>query len=406
MIYQYYQAQADFNALSRGFAGFAASWLGQSWTRLPGMEGGRRLAAAGELIARTGITHERPPYGIHEVQSGNRVVAVTEEVVHATPFCTLLRFAKENSAGQPKLLVVAPMSGHFATLLRGTVRTLLADNDVYLTDWHNARDVPTAAGSFGLDESISHVMQFLEVLGPGAHVLAVCQPAVPVLAAVSLMAQANSPDQPRSMILMAGPIDTRVSPTKVNQLANQHPIEWFEKNLIGSVPYRYRGGGRRVYPGFMQLMAFMAMNMERHTKAHRDYYENLVHGDQAAVDTHRKFYDEYMAVMDLPAEFFLQTVAAIFQRHDLPLGRLMWRGHKVEPAAIRRTALFAIEGEMDDICAIGQTMASLDLCVGLRPSMKRYHLQTGVGHYGTFSGRRWASEIYPRVRSMIQAHAA
>ena len=328
-----------------------------------------------------------------------------EEVVDQTPFATLTRFAKEGVEGQPKMLVVAPMSGHFATLLRGTVRTLLPDNDVHITNWHNARDVPLSAGRFDLDDCIAHMMRVIEVLGPNTHVLAVCQPAVPVLAAVSLLAQAGSRAQPRSMTLMAGPIDTRINPTKVNELANDKPIEWFRRNLIGTVPYGHGGAGRRVYPGFMQLTAFIAMNADRHMKAYLNHHEDLVQGRTAEAETHRRFYDEYNAVMDLPAEFYLETVEKVFQTHELPLGRLHWRGQKVDPRAIRRTALFAVEGELDDICSIGQTMAALDLCVGLRPSMKRYHLQTGVGHYGVFNGRRWRTEIYPRVRTMIQAHS-
>jgi poly(3-hydroxybutyrate) depolymerase len=330
-------------------------------------------------------------------------VAIREEVVQSTPFGSLLHFAKDSRAVQPKVLVVAPLSGHFSTLLRGTVRTMLLDNDVYLTDWHNARDVPVAAGSFGLDDFVDHVIAWLEVLGPGSHVMAVCQPTVAVLAAVAVMAQTNNPAQPRSMTLMAGPIDTRLNPTKVNELAKQHPIEWFERELIATVPWRYAGAGRLVYPGFLQLTAFMAMNLDRHVKAHRTYFDNIVDGNDAAVAAHRTFYDEYLAVMDLPAEFYLQTIARVFQEHDLPRGALTWRGNKVEPGAIRRTALFTVEGELDDICAVGQTMAALDLCTGLRPSMKRHHLQTGVGHYGVFNGKRWSGEIYPQVREMIQS---
>jgi len=241
-------------------------------------------------------------------------------------------------------------------------------------------------------------------VGPGSHVIAVCQPAVAVLAAVSIMAQSNNRAQPRSMTLMAGPIDTRLSPTKVNKLAKEHSIEWFEKNLIGSVPFRYRGARRRVYPGFMQLTAFVSMNVDRHVRAHLEQFKNLVKGDGDSVSAHRKFYDEYLAVMDLPAEFFLQTVKKVFQDHDLPRGELTFRHRPVEPAAIRRTALFTVEGELDDICAIGQTMAALDLCKNLKPSMKRHHLQTGVGHYGVFNGKRWANEIYPQVREFVQAH--
>ncbi len=391
MFYQMYQAQSDIAGPVRAAAELWSGWLGRQAAGLAGPDVlRRRLAASFEVAAHSVMTHVRPDFGIAEVRVGNRTVAVREEIVQATPFASLLHFAKDTKVRQPKLLVVAPMSGHFATLLRGTVRTLLSENDVYVTDWHNARDVPLAEGVFDLDDFTDHVIRFLEVLGPGSHVMAVCQPTVSVLAAVAVMAQANNPAQPRSMTLMAGPIDTRINPTVVNRLAKEHGIDWFEKNLISTVPARYAGAGRLVYPGFVQLMAFMSMNRERHEKAYRDFFENLVEGNEEKVLAHRRFYDEYLAVMDLPAEFYLQTIAKVFQEHDLPLGRLTYRGQAVEPAAIRRTALFTVEGEMDDICAIGQTMAALELCTGLHPAMKRHHLQTGVGHYGVFNGRRWA----------------
>ena len=405
MIYQAFEAQAALTRQAKAMSRMTSLWLNAFWPQENRPLPVAQLAATCEMIATGGITHDCPPFNITSSPYGNREVDVHEEVVDQTPFATLTRFAKEGVEGQPKMLVVAPMSGHFATLLRGTVRTLLPDNDVHITNWHNARDVPLSAGRFDLDDCIAHIMRFIEVLGPNTHVLAVCQPAVPVLAAVSLLAQAGSRAQPRSMTLMAGPIDTRINPTKVNELANDKPIEWFRRNLIGTVPYGHGGAGRRVYPGFMQLTAFIAMNADRHMKAYLNHHEDLVQGRTAEAETHRRFYDEYNAVMDLPAEFYLETVEKVFQTHELPLGRLHWRGQKVDPRAIRRTALFAVEGELDDICSIGQTMAALDLCVGLRPSMKRYHLQTGVGHYGVFNGRRWRTEIYPRVRTMIQAHS-
>jgi poly(3-hydroxybutyrate) depolymerase len=300
------------------------------------------------------------------------------------------------------VLVVAPMSGHFATLLRGTVQVLLPDHDVYITDWKNAREIPLSEGIFGLDEFIDHLIRFLEVMGPGSHMIAVCQPAVPALAAAAVMAEAQNRAQPRSLTLMAGPIDTRINPTKVNELATSRPISWFERKLIGCVPWRYHGAGRRVYPGFLQLSAFVSMNLDRHIAAHLGQFQSLVGGDMAAAEAHRRFYSEYAAVMDLPADFYLQTVQRVFQDHDLPLGRLTWRGRKIRPELIRRTALLTVEGERDDICAVGQTMAALDLCSGVRVNMKGHHLQTGVGHYGVFSGSRWAREVYPKVRQMIQ----
>ena len=279
---------------------------------------------------------------------------------------------------------------------------LLPDHDVYITDWKNARDIPLSAGVFGFDEFVDHLIRFMEVMGEGSHMIAVCQPAVAGLAATAVMAEAGNRAQPRSLTLMAGPIDTRQNPTKVNELAKSRSIEWFEKNLIASVPWRFKGAFRRVYPGFLQLTAFMSMNLDRHINAHISQFHALAGGDVVAAEAHKKFYDEYGAVMDLPAEFYLETVQRVFQDHDLPLGKLTWHGQKVRPEAIRRTALLTVEGERDDICAIGQTMAALDLCTGLRISQKRHHLQTGVGHYGVFSGSRWAREVYPKVRAMIE----
>jgi poly(3-hydroxybutyrate) depolymerase len=404
MIYHLYQANMDLLDPIRLVSKSTSQFMRKPW---PGTEHNftaKVVASALELISDTGTTHRRPSFEIDTIRVGNRLVEVREEAAFVTPFGTLLHFAKDSTVRQPKILLVAPMSGHFATLLRGTVKVLLQDHDVYITDWHNARDVPLKDGVFGFDDYTDHVIRFLEVLGPGSHVIAVCQPAVAVLAAVSIMAQSNNRAQPRSMTLMAGPIDTRLSPTKVNKLAKEHSIDWFEKNLIGSVPFRYRGARRRVYPGFMQLTAFVSMNLDRHVRAHLDQFKNLVKGDGDSVTMHRKFYNEYLAVMDLPAEFFLQTVKKVFQDHDLPRGALTFRHRPVEPAAIRRTALFTVEGELDDICAIGQTMAALDLCKNLRPSMKRHHLQTGVGHYGVFNGKRWANEIYPQVREFVQAN--
>ena len=304
---------------------------------------------------------------------------------------------------QPRVLLVAPLSGHFSTLLRDTVRTMLPEHDVYITDWHNVRDVNLSHGCFGLDDYVEHVIRFLEAMGPPAHVVAVCQPCVQVLAAAAVMAQTNNPAQPRSMTLMAGPIDARINPTKVNNLANSRSIEWFELNLIASVPLRYGGAFRRVYPGFVQLAAFMSMNIERHLKAHRDLFDHLAKGDHDKAQVTKAFYDEYFAVLDLTAEFYLETVHRVFQEHALPSGRLEWRGQRVEPRAIKRTMLLTVEGERDDICAVGQTAAAHQLCSGLRPYLKRHHLQPGVGHYGVFSGNRWASQIYPLVKNVILA---
>jgi poly(3-hydroxybutyrate) depolymerase len=299
------------------------------------------------------------------------------------------------------VLIVAPMSGHFATLLRDTVRTMAAEHDVYVTDWHSARDVPLMAGRFGLDEYTEHLMRFLRAMGPGSHLMAICQPCVAALAATALMSEDDDDATPASLTLMAGPIDCRVSPTAVNALATAKSIEWFEHNLITHVPLPLRGAGRRVYPGFVQVGAFMGMNRQRHIDAFRNYYQGLVDDEPEVTEPIRRFYEEYLAVSDLPAEFYLETVKLVFQEYALPLGELSWRGRKVDPTAIRRTALLTIEGERDDICAPGQTLAAQDLCSKLRPYMRTHTVQAGVGHYGVFSGRRWQQQIYPMVRDVI-----
>jgi polyhydroxyalkanoate depolymerase len=401
MIYLTYQALSDLMAPVRAASSAYLSALETPWGA-PFAEGfGRNLAAAHELIARAGLTHHRPEFGIPHVSVNGTEVDVIEESALVTPFGTLLHFRKDTPVAQPRVLVVAPLSGHFSTLLRGTVQTLLPENDVYITDWHNARDVSLAHGDFGLDEYTDHIIRFLEVMGPGSHLLAVCQPCVSALAATAVMAQQDHPAQPRSLTLMAGPIDTRINPTKVNELASSRPIGWFERNLIATVPPRFEGAGRRVYPGFVQLSAFMSMNLERHVKAHADLYQHLVDGEHEKAEATRTFYDEYFAVLDLTAEFYLETVREVFQEHALPLGRMRWHGEMVDPKAIRRTALLTVEGEKDDICALGQTLAAHELCTSLRPYRKKHHMQAGVGHYGVFSGKRWQHQIYPIVRNVI-----
>ena len=401
MLYQAYQAHTDIMVPVRQLAGAVARSVTERLNGSARPTVLSNLTAAYELIARAGLTHARPPYGIDSIVVGNCEVAVTEEVADTTPFGTLLHFRKDTVSPQPRVLLVAPLSGHFATLLRATVRTMLPEHDVFITDWHNARDVSLEDGRFGFDDYIGHLIRFLETIGPGAHIMAVCQPCVAVLVAASVMAQADNPAQPRSMTLMAGPIDTRVNPTKVNELAKSKPIDWFERHLIARVPYRYGGGGRHVYPGFVQLAAFMSMNIERHLKAHRELYENLAKGENVKAAQTKAFYDEYFAVLDLSAEFYLETVRLVFQDHALPLGALTYQNHKVEPRAIRRTALFTVEGERDDICAVGQTLAAHDLCSSLRPYRKRHHMQAGVGHYGVFSGKTWQNQIYPMVKNVI-----
>ncbi|MGY1669416.1 polyhydroxyalkanoate depolymerase [Geodermatophilus sp. SYSU D00710] len=361
----------------------------------------RHARAACEILAKARPTHDRPAYGITTVRVAGRDADVVERPTMTTPFGTLLHFAKPDIHGQPRVLVVGPMSGHFTTLIRPTIRTLLADHDVHVMDWHNARDIPVEHGRFGLDEYIEHVVLALKTLGPGAHVVAVCQPAVPVLAAVALLAADDDPAQPASLTLMAGPIDTRVNPNRVNTAAATKPIEWFERRLIDTVPRRYAGAGRRVYPGVVQLAAFMSMNPRRHLGAHARMYRDLVAGNAAAAAATQAFYEEYGAVMDVPAEFYLETVDRIFMRHLLATGRLTWRGRPVDPGAIRRTALLTVEGANDDICSPGQTEAAHALCTGIPAERKRHHLQHGVGHYGVFSGSRWESEVYPVLQGFI-----
>jgi len=402
MLYQAYQAHSDIMIPVRNWAGTALRTLGQPLMGIADNAVLRNLTAAYELIARAGLTHARPAFGIVSVTVGNRELAVHEHAALTTPFGTLLHFKKDVDTPQPRVLLVAPLSGHFATLLRGTVRTMLPEHDVYITDWHNVRDVPFMHGRFGFDDYIAHLIR-LEALGPGAHVVAVCQPCVAVLVATAVMAQAGNAAQPRSMTLMAGPIDTRVNPTKVNALANSRPIEWFEQKLIATVPRRYPGAFRRVYPGFVQLAAFMSMNVERHLKAHRELYDHLAKGEHEKAHVTKAFYDEYFAVLDLTAEFYLETVRLVFQECALPTGKLEWQGERVEPRAIKRTMLLTVEGERDDICAVGQTAAAHDLCTGLRPYLKRHHMQAGVGHYGVFSGNRWTNQIYPLLKNVILA---
>ncbi len=360
------------------------------------------MEAGGELLRLAGLTHQRPPFAINEVRIDGVACPVEEVTTARTPFCTLLHFRKAGARPQPKVLLVAPLSGHFATLLRGTVRTLLPDHEVYITDWHNIRDVPQTEGSFGLDAFVDHLLEFLRLLGPASHVVAVCQPCVAALAAVALLAEDGDPCCPASMTLMAGPIDTRVNPTRVNDLAKKHPLPWFRSNLIHPIPQGHGGAGQLVYPGFLQLYSFMSMNPQRHQQAFVDLLCHRLRGEVDEAQAISDFYEEYFAVMDLPAEFFLETVATVFQTHDLPRGELHWRGRRVNPAAIRRTALLTIEGERDDICSVGQTMAAQDLCTGLRAYRKLHHLQPGAGHYGVFSGRRWETRIYPVLREFIQ----
>lgn len=378
-----------------------APWASGPWAR--------RVFALNQTLLSARLTHERPSYAIGQVLSGNRMVPVREEVALDLPFGRLLHFAKgrpgEALPPQPRMLVVAPLSGHYATLLRGTIETLLRDHDVYVTDWTNARDIPLSAGQFGLDDYIEYVIRALQRLGPGANVLAVCQPCVPTLAAVAVMAMDKDPCQPRTMTLMGGPVDARVAPTVVNVLAAAHSVDWFRANLIQSVPEPWKGHGRRVYPGYLQLTAFMSMNLGRHFDQFRKLYQAAADGDTEEAEKIREFYAEYFAVLDMTEEFYIETVDKVFQQALLARGELDYRGRRVDCGAIRRTALLTVEGERDDICAVGQTAAAHLLCSSLRPHLKRHHLQPGVGHYGVFSGSKWERQIYPQVRNLVLAMA-
>jgi len=402
MLYGAYQTHADLLSPSR----LAAQFLGKAlWRDNADRSISRRIAAAMEVYSRMRLTHTRPDYGIRSVEVDGQPVEVHEEVALVAPFGTLLHFRKNTKAVQPPVLLAAPLSGHFATLLRETVRTLLRDHDVYLTDWHNARDVPLWQGGFGLDDYTLQIVDFLAAVGPGVHLVAVCQPCVAALAATALMSEDDHPATPRSLTLMAGPVDCRVNPTLVNRLATDRPIEWFERNLISAVPWPHAGAMRRVYPGFLQLTAFMSMNPDRHKQQFVKLYEHLVEGRLEQAETIRAFYDEYLAVNDLPAEFYLETVERVFQTYDLPRGVLTVGDRTVNPKAIRRSVLLTVEGERDDICSVGQTVAAQDLCLGIRPYLKTHHLQAGVGHYGVFSGSKWNQQIYPRVRETIHMAA-
>lgn len=366
---------------------------------------GRAMAAAFEVFENTTRRFTKPAFDLPQTTIDGRAVRVREEILARKPFCQLKHFVRDTTRrDDPRVLVVAPMSGHYATLLRGTVEALLPGHDVYITDWRDARMVPLDDGGFDLDDYIDYVVDYLRILGPNTHIMAVCQPAVPVLAAVALMSEDNDPCAPASMVLMGGPIDTRRNPTVPNDLAQTHSLEWFEQNVTASVPMSYPGAARRVYPGFMQLSGFVAMNLDRHLESHLQLFDHLVEGDGDSVDKHREFYDEYCAVMDLSAEFYLQTVKVVFQDHDLPRGVMTHRGRPIRPGAITKTALMTVEGENDDISGLGQTQAAQDLCTGLGEAQRTHYVQADVGHYGVFNGRRWQAEIAPKVAAFFRTH--
>ncbi|WP_196778654.1 polyhydroxyalkanoate depolymerase [Cognatilysobacter tabacisoli] len=414
LLYQMHEFGRAWMAPMTYWADAGAKMFGAPGSWLSSVPGASRIAAGYELMYRIGKDYEKPEFGIHQVEIDGTEYPVVERVVVDKPFCRLLRFKRfaDDAAGiaafkdDPPVLVVAPLSGHHSTLLRDTVKTLLRDHKVYITDWVDARMVPAEAGGFTLDDYIGYVQEFIRTIGADTlHVISVCQPTVPVLAAVSLMA-GRGETTPRSLVMMGGPIDTRENPTQVNNLAVEKPLWWFEANLIHAVPANYPGGGRRVYPGFMQHGGFVAMNPERHFQSHWDFYEHLVKGDLEDAESHRRFYDEYNAVLDMPAEYYLDTVRIVFQQHLLPKGLWDVRGERVDPSKIRGTALMTIEGELDDISGQGQTRAAHKLCTGIPEADQRHLTVSGAGHYGIFSGRRWRTQVYPQVREFIAAHAA
>ena len=405
MLYDLHELQRSILAPFTAFTETGSHLFSNPYSPLAYTPLSRQFAAAYELAHRVGKDYEKPAWNLASTQIGGREVALHEDIALALPFCRLVHFRRDTRRHDPRVLVVAPLSGHHATLLRDTVRALLPNHEVYVTDWIDARMVPAADGTFSLDDYVHYVQAFLRHLGPDTHVISVCQPTVPVLAAISLLAAADDPCQPRSMTMMGGPIDTRKSPTQVNRLATTKPYEWFEDNLIHRVPARYPGAGRLVYPGFLQHAGFVAMNPDRHLKSHYDFYLHLLRGDDSDAEAHRRFYDEYNAVLDMPARFYLDTIRIVFQEFRLPRGTWTIDDERVDPSAIRKTALLTIEGELDDISGQGQTHAAHHLCANLSPSMREIHPATDCGHYGIFSGRRWRQQICPKISAFIRSHA-
>lgn len=404
MLYKMHEfsrlAMAPWRGAAQAMRGMVASPF-NPWVNTPL---GQQFLAATEVFERITRRYGKPEWNLNstKIDGGLVPVAVVPEVKRT--YCDLLHFKRDTDRNDPKLLIVAPLSGHFATLLRGTVEAMLPDHDVYITDWADCRLVPVTSDRFNLNDYIDYVIDFLHYLGPNTHVMAVCQPTVPVLAAVSVMSSWGDLCVPASLTMMGGPVDTRQNPTAVNKLAEENPFEWFEQNVITTVPPPYPGAGRKVYPGFIQLTNFIAMNFDKHMQSFHELFDHLVQGDEEEADKRRDFYDEYLSVMDLPAEFYLQTIKTVFQDHALPKGEMIHRWHPVKVSAITRTALLCIEGGLDDISGVGQTKAALDMATNVPDNMKKYHLQENVGHYGIFNGGRWRREIAPVVKSFIREH--
>jgi poly(3-hydroxybutyrate) depolymerase len=402
--YQLYEMAHAALAPARAMSDATHLIFSNPWNPLSTTPLGKNISAGTELFERLTRRYGKPAFRLDDFSVNGLVYPILEEIVWAKPFCNLLRFARPDfagGAGQPKLLIVAPMSGHYATLLRGTVEAFLPHCDVYITDWADARTVPLALGPFDLDDYILYLREMLVHLGPGVHTIGVCQPSVPLLAAAALMEADGDPNAPASMTLMGGPVDTRRSPTEVNKLAEKRGVEWFRSNCLHTAPFPYPGLGREVYPGFLQLSGFMAMNIDRHVTAHLDMFNHLVAGDEDPAEKHREFYDEYLAVMDLAAEYYMQTIETVFVRHALPKGEMTHRGRPVDLKAIHNCGLLSVEGEKDDISGVGQTRAANDLCVNIPESKKHYYLAEGIGHYGVFNGSRFRKLIVPRIREFI-----
>jgi poly(3-hydroxybutyrate) depolymerase len=404
MLYNSYEWQRSWLAGASALANMGAEFWQNPANPFSYMGGGPVLASALEVFAHASAPRGKPAFDLIETVIDGKSVAVHEDIVAQKPFGQLKRFVREGREGDPKLLIVAPMSGHYATLLRGTVERMLPSHDVYITDWRDARSVPTAAGRFDLDDYVDYLVEFMEIIGPGAHMLAVCQPSVPCYAAVCLMSADKNPCRPKTLTLMGGPIDTREAPTAVNLTATQRPHSWFSQNVIVTVPYSYPGAGRKVYPGFLQLGGFMSMNLGNHMMSHYEMFKHLVRGDDTSADATKEFYEEYRSVCDMTAEFYLQTIDVVFQNHSLPKGEMMHRGRRVDPAAIKDVALLAIEGERDDISGLGQTKAALTIATKLPAAQKQYYMAEGAGHYGIFNGSKWRDKIAPVVENWIATH--
>lgn len=409
MLYDAYELQKAWLSSASAMASFGVEWLNDPSNPVAYLGGGPVMASALEVFAHASAPRGKPAFGLTHTVIDGREVAVIEEIVVSKAFGQLKRFAREGIEGGPKLLIAAPMSGHFATLLRGTVERMLPFADVHITDWHDAKLVPAAEGTFDLDDYIDYLVEFLEAIGTnegqgGTHMLAVCQPSVPCLAAVALMSADKNPARPRTLTMMGGPIDTREAPTAVNTLATERPFAWFEQNVIATVPSKYPGAGREVYPGFLQLTGFMTMNLGNHMMSHYEMFKHLVAGDGESATATKDFYDEYRSVSDMTAEFYLQTIDVVFQTHQLPRGEMRHRGRIVDLTAITDVAILAIEGERDDISGLGQTKAALTCATKLPAKKKRYYMAEGVGHYGIFNGSKWRNSIAPVMEEWITAH--